>query len=136
MAGVLVDSNVLLDIMNQSPMWYAWSAAAFARAANTGRLIINPIVYSEISVNFDSIEELDATLPKHTIEREPLPFEASFLAGKAYLQYRRLGGTKLSLLPDFLIGAHAAVEGYQILTRDRARYRTYFPKVFLLTPTD
>jgi predicted nucleic acid-binding protein len=136
MPAVLVDSNVLLDIMSQSPQWFGWSGAALAHAADTSRVVIDPIIFAEISVHFDSIEELEDTLSEAGIQREPLPFEASFLAGKAFLAYRRRGGTRQSLLPDFLIGAHAAVAGYRLLTRDTARYRTYFPSLRLIAPND
>src|ERR1700710_1517898 len=109
MNAVLVDSNVLLDIMNESLDWYAWSSTALAQAADAGRVVINPVIYGEISVHFDSIEDLDETLAGVGLDREALPYEAAFLAGKAFLAYRRRGGARVSLLPDFLIGAHAAV---------------------------
>lgn len=134
MPPVLVDSNVLLDIMNESPAWFAWSAAALSRAATSGRVIINPIIFAEISVNFAMIEDLHDTLAGLPIDRDPLPYDAAFLAAKVHLEYRRRGGTSPSLLPDFLIGAHAAVAGYRLLTRDVARYRTYYPRLDLITP--
>jgi hypothetical protein len=101
---------------------------------DTFRLIINPVIYAETSVRFTKIEELDAALPTDLFEREPIPYEAAFLAGKAYLAYRRRGGARRSPLPDFFIGAHAAVSGYRLLTRDPARYRAYFPKLSLIAP--
>ena len=135
MPAVLVDSNVLLDILTDDPAWADWSASQLASAGNTSRLVINPIVYSEISIRFSRIEDLEDALPRDIIEKEALPFEAAFLAGKIFLDYRKSGGSKTSPLPDFLIGAHAAVLGYQVLTRDPRRFRTYFPTVQLIEPT-
>jgi predicted nucleic acid-binding protein len=129
---VLIDSNVLLDLMTEDSEWYAWSAAALALAADDSRVIINAVIYAEVSVRYSRIEDLEDALPKAMIEREAIPYEAGFLAGKAYLAYRRRD--KRSPLPDFLIGAHAAVAGYRLLTRDVARYRTYFPRVELIAP--
>ena len=103
--------------------------------ADRFRLVINAIIYAEVSVRYSRIEELDAALPKSMIEREAIPYEAAFLAGKSFLAYRRREGTKRSPLPDFFIGAHAAVAGYRLLTRDAVRYRTYFPKLPLITPS-
>jgi len=134
MTAVMIDSNVLLDLMTEDPRWYSWSAAAVESAADRFRLVINAIIYAEVSVGYSRIEDLDATLPKSMFEREPIPDEAAFLAGKSFLIYRRRGGTKRSPLPDFFIGAHAAVAGYRLLTRDAVRYRTYFPRLSLLTP--
>jgi predicted nucleic acid-binding protein len=105
-----------------------------SQIADRSRIIINPIIYAEISVGFSRIEDLESALPKTLLEREPLPYEASFLAGKVFLSYRRRGGNKTSPLPDFFIGAHAAVSGYRLLTRDTKRYRTYFPKVERISP--
>jgi len=132
--AVLVDSNVLLDVMSEDQSWFSWSVFAIEQAADKFRLVINPVIYAEASVRFTSIEELDAALATDMFEREPIPYEAAFLAGKAYLTYRRRGGTRRSHLPDFFIGAHAAVSGYRLLTRDSARYRTYFPKLSLIAP--
>ena len=134
MAAVLLDSNVLLDLMTEDPQWFSWSAAAVANAADSSRLVINAIIYAEVSVRYSLIEDLEAALPKALIEREALPYEAAFLAGKAFLTYRRRGGAKRSPLPDFLIGAHAAVAGYRLLTRDAARYRSHFPELPLISP--
>ncbi len=134
MTGILIDSNVLLDLMTEDPRWFSWSAAAVESAADRFRLVINAIIYAEVSVRYSRIEELDAALPKEMFEREAIPYEAAFLAGKSFLTYRRQGGTKQSPLPDFLIGAHAAIAGYRLLTRDAARYRSYFPKLALITP--
>jgi predicted nucleic acid-binding protein len=134
MTGILVDSNVLLDLMTEDPQWLPWSEAALAAAAEHHRLVINPIIYAEISIRYSRIEDLDAALPNDMFDREAIPFEAAFLAGKAFLAYRQKGGTKHSPLPDFIIGAHAAIAGYKLLTRDAARYRFYFPKLELITP--
>jgi predicted nucleic acid-binding protein len=130
-----VDSNVLLDVMTEDPGWFVWSAEALASAAETSRLVINPIIYAEISIRYSRIEDLDAALPHTLVEREALPYSAAFLAGKAFLIYRRRRGTRLSPLPDFFIGAHASIAGYSLLTRDAARYRTYFPRLPLITPS-
>ena len=134
MTAVLVDSDVLLDVMTEDPRWSIWSASTLESAANSFRLVINAIIYAEISIRYSRIEDLEATLPKSLIEREAIPYEASFLAGKAFLAYRRRGGAKRSPLPDFFIGAHAAVAGYQLLTRDAAHYRTHFPRLTLISP--
>ncbi|HWW61056.1 MAG TPA: type II toxin-antitoxin system VapC family toxin [Thermoanaerobaculia bacterium] len=133
-AAVLVDSNVLLDIATGDPKWSHWSAAALAAAAEETILTINPIIYAEVSVGFDSIEELEDALPADLFRREPLPFQAAFLAGKAFLAYRRRGGTRHAPLPDFYIGAHAALARFRLLTRDPRRYRTYFPGVEIIAP--
>lgn len=134
MTAVLIDSNVLLDVITADAQWHSWSTQALEHATNRSRLVINPIIYAEVSVHFSRIEEVDAVLPKLVIEREAIPFEAAFLAGRAFLSYRQRGGAKRSPLPDFFIGAHAAVAGYQLLTRDVARYRTYFPTLSLIVP--
>jgi predicted nucleic acid-binding protein len=130
----LVDSNVLLDVLTEDRRWFSWSARALARAAEESELVINPIVYAEISIRFSSIEDLEETLASPAFRREPLPWEAAFLAGKCFLRYRRRGGARSSTLPDFYIGAHAAVAGMRLLTRDARRYRTYFPKLQLIAP--
>jgi predicted nucleic acid-binding protein len=134
MTAILVDANVLLDVMTEDAQWYAWSADALARAADRHRLVINPIIYAEVSVRYSRIEDLEAALPRTMFEREALPYEAAFLAGKSFVTYRRKGGTKRSPLPDFFIGAHAAVAGYSLMTRDATRYRSYFPKLSLIAP--
>lgn len=130
----LVDSNVLLDVVTDDAVWGEWSAAALAAAFDEGDVVINPIVYAEVSVGFDRIEDLDAILPTSQFVREPLPYSAGFLAGKAFLAYRRNGGTRPTPLPDFYIGAHAAVAGHRLLTRDATRYRTYFPRLAMIAP--
>ena len=132
--GVLVDSNVLLDILEEDPQWFAWSAEQLAAAAEDHPLLINPVIYAEVSIGFARIEELEAALPAASFERRPLPWAAAFLAGKCFLAYRRAGGERRSPLPDFFIGAHAAVEGLALLTRDAGRYRTYFPRLELISP--
>ena len=133
-AGVLVDSSVILDVITEDDQWLDWSSAALERAASAGRLVINPIIYAEVSIGFDAVEDLDAALPSDYFERRPLPWEAGFLAGKGFLRYRRGGGTRSSPLPDFYIGAHAAISGLSLLTRDPRRYRAYFPKLRLIAP--
>jgi len=133
-AGVLVDSNVLLDLFTEDSEWEDWSEAMLADLARTSHLVINPIIYSEVSVHFDSVEDLDDALPPTWIRREPLPWESAFLAGRCFLKYRRQGGTRRSPLPDFYIGAHASVAGLTLLTRDARRYSTYFPKLKLIAP--
>ena len=130
----LVDSCVLLDVITGDQRWADWSAGQIATAMDTGRVVINPLIYAEISVGYQAIEELDELLPATDYEREPLPYHAGFAAGKAFLRYRRGGGDKRSPLPDFYIGAHAAVAGYQLLTRDVARYRRYFPTIGIISP--
>jgi predicted nucleic acid-binding protein len=132
--AVLVDSNVLLDVMTGDAPWFNWSAEALERAADRYRLVINPVIYAEVSVRYSRIEDLEAALPKTMFGREAIPYEAAFLAGKAFLAYRRRGGIKRSPLPDFFIGAHAAIAGYLLMTRDAVRYRTYFPKLSLIAP--
>ena len=134
MSAVLVDSNVLLDILTEDSNWLSWSSAALEEAANRSRLVINPIIYGEVSIRFNAIEDLEEVLPADVLEREEVPYEAAFLAGKAFVAYRRRSGTRSSLLPDFYVGAHAAVRGYRLLTRDVARYRTCFPKLSLISP--
>lgn len=131
---VLVDSNVLLDIATDDPRWGAWSAETLEDIAEESVLVINPVIYAEVSVGFDSIEELDAAIPPDVFRRDPLPYESAFLAGKAFLDYRRRGGTRRSPLPDFYIGAHAAIAGLRLLTRDERRYRTYFPRLEVIGP--
>ena len=134
MPPVLVDSNVLLDVLTEDPRWFEWSARELENAAELHPLVLNPLVYAEVSIRFARIEDLDDALPQSLFQREPLPWEAAFLAGKVYLRYRRSGGSRRSPLPDFYIGAHAAVAGYILLTRDAGRYREYFPTLELRSP--
>lgn len=131
---ILVDSNVLLDVMTEDPDWSEWSAETLARCAEESALAINPLIFAEVSIRFDRIEELDDVLPEETFYRLPLPWEAGFLAGKAFLRYRRRRGARRSPLPDFYIGAHAAVAGLTLLTRDASRYRSYFPGLEIIAP--
>jgi hypothetical protein len=131
---VLVDSNVILDIASEDATWLEWSAEALARCAETSVLVINPLIYAEVSVGFERIEDLDAALPAEFFRRDPLPWDAAFLAGKVFVRYRQAGSARRSPLPDFYIGAHAAVLGYTLLTRDAPRYRTYFPALRLISP--
>lgn len=132
--GVLVDSNVLLDVLEEDPTWFPWSSEHLAACAEDSTLVINPVIYAEVSIGFERIEELEAALLPDAFERRPLPWEAAFLAGKSFLAYRRSGGARRSPLPDFFIGAHAAVEGLTLLTRDPGRYRAYYPGLRLVAP--
>src|SRR6516165_5847409 len=132
--AVLVDSDVILDIATNDSTWSSWSAEALARAADESVLVINPIVFAEVSVGFDRVEDLEDALPPELYRRDPLPYEAAFLAGKSFLAYRRRGGRRVTPLPDFYIGAHAAVTGHPLLTRDARRYRTYFPRLVVIAP--
>ena len=134
--GVLVDSNVLLDIATNDPGWGEWSANALADAVEHTTLIINPIIYAEVSIGYTTIEALDAALPATLYRREPLPWEAAFLAGKSFLLYRKRGGSRTSPLPDFYIGAHAAIGHLALLTRDAARDQSYFPTIEVLAPAE
>ena len=127
---ILIDSNVILDILTEDVQWLDWSASQVERLAEDYTLVI----YGEVSIRFDSIEGLDEALPPAFLRRDPLPWEAAFLAGKCFLRYRRAGGPRHAPLPDFYIGAHAAVRGMTLLTRDTRRYRRYFPKLRLIAP--
>ena len=131
---ILVDTNVLLDVLEEDSRWVAWSQDRLDAASATDTLAINPIIYSELSMAFARIEELEAVIMDAALTVEAIPREALFLAGKAFLRYRRSRGTKRSVLPDFYIGAHAAVMQWPILTRDVSRYQTYYPTVPLITP--
>jgi predicted nucleic acid-binding protein len=134
-AGVLVDSNVLLDVLTEDRDWFTWSSEALARCADDTEIVINPIVYAEVSIGFGRVEEVESALPREVFVRSPLPWDAAFLAGKCFRSYKRRGGQKRSPLPDFYIGAHAAISGLSLLTRDPARYRTYFPRLTLIAPS-
>lgn len=131
---VLVDSNVLLDIFTEDATWLSWSSGKVAEHAENDVLAINPIVYAEVSLQFSQIEELDDALSDFS--RLVLPWEAGFLAGRCFIQYRKRGGARRSPLPDFYIGAHASVSGLTLLTRDPARYRAYFPRLSLISPAE
>jgi predicted nucleic acid-binding protein len=132
--GVLVDSSVLLDIVTDDPYWFAWSSEALATRAEQAPLYINVVIYTEVSMGFARIEEVEAALPLDQFRRLPVPWEAGFLAGKAFVTYRQRGGTRTLPLPNFFIGAHALVAELALLTRDPRRVRTYFPQVHLITP--
>ena len=134
MNRVLVDSNVILDIFLDDPYWADWSAVTLNQYVGSHVLTINPIIYTEVSIGFVRIEELEDALANAGFQVLDIPREASFLAGKAFLQYKRQQGTKLSTLPDFFVGAHAAVLQLDLITRDVSRYRTYFPTVNLISP--
>ncbi len=134
MSVVLVDSSVLLDVMTEDSQWGAWSSDVLERCAEDNELAINPIIYAEVSIRFGRIEDLDDAIPDRDFRRLPLPWEAGFLAGKSYVRYRRRGGARSAPLPDFYIGAHAAVSGFALLTRDASRYRSYFPRLRVIAP--
>lgn len=134
MKPVLVDSSVLLDVSTEDPAWGEWSMAALERLAEEAVLVINPLIYAEVSIGYQAIEELEQALPADLYRREPLPWEAAFLAGKAFLAYRRRGGARRAPLPDFYIAAHAAVAGYRLLTRDLSLGGQSFPSVEIIAP--
>ena len=132
--AVVVDSCVLLDIFTEDTRWLAWSAGALADAADRGEIILNPVIYAEVSIGFDRIEELESLLPADVFAYQPIPREAAFLAGKCFLKYRRRGGAGTAPLPDFFIGAHALVAGLPLITRDEKRFKDYFPTLNLIAP--
>ncbi len=132
--ATLVDTNVLIDIAVRDPLWLRWSRPQIEQARKRGSVVINQIIYAEFAMRYATIAEIDSVLPEDEFRREGLPFEAAFAASKAFALYRRQGGARERVLPDFLIGAHAAVRGYPILTRDPAGFRNYFPGVELITP--
>ena len=131
---ILVDTNVLLDVVSDHPQWADWSQQQLEAAALRRRLVINAVIYAELSIGFRRIEEVEAVLERAQIKVEEIPREALFLAGKAFQRYKSRGGTRTGVLPDFFIGAHAAVLGIPLLTRDARRYSDYFPKLELLAP--
>ncbi|MCZ6794062.1 MAG: type II toxin-antitoxin system VapC family toxin [Planctomycetota bacterium] len=132
--AILVDSNVILDVATEDAVWLKWSSETLSYWTEQEPLVINPVIYAEVSIGFDRVEDLDSAAPDEFFRRDPIPWEAAFLAGKCFLAYRRRGGIKRSPLPDFFIGAHAAVTGMRLLTRDAQRYKTYFPRLALITP--
>jgi predicted nucleic acid-binding protein len=134
MSVVLVDSSVLLDVLTEDPRWFDWSSDALSECASQRELAINPVVYAEVSIRFARVEELNGVLPERDFRRLPLPWDAAFLAGKAFLRYRRRGGVRSAPLPDFFVGAHAAISGLALLTRDARRVRSYFPGVEVIAP--
>jgi predicted nucleic acid-binding protein len=131
---ILADTNVLLDIFTDDPVWADWSAARLDAALILGPVVINDVVFAELSVRFERIDDVDAALAGAGIAVDPVPREALFLAGKVFLAYRRAGGPRTGVLLDFFIGAHAAVRGWPLLTRDARRYRTWFPGLELIAP--
>ena len=131
---LLVDTNVLVDVLEDDPQWADWSIGQLRAQSKIHRLAINPIIYAELSLTFSTVEALDETVADLGLVMVDVPRPALFLAGKAFVRYRRRGGTKSQVLPDFFIGAHAAVAGLQILTRDTQRYASYFPSVVLVAP--
>ena len=135
MRRFLVDTNVIIDILSRDPAWFGWSAETLSACADAGPLAINPIIYAELSVGFERIEDLEFALPEADWARLPLPWSAGFLAGRCFGQYRRRGGARTSPLPDFYIGAHAAVEEMTLITREVSRFTTYFPTVDLISPS-
>ena len=132
--ATLVDTNVLIDVFHIGSAFEGWSALRLADAKRDGSVVINPLIYAEMAAGFVLASTLDAVLSPSAFQREDLPWEAAHAAGQAFLRYRKSGGDKRSPLPDFYIGAHAAVRGYRILTRDPSRYKFYFPSVELITP--
>lgn len=130
----LVDSNVILDVVQEDGEWTDWSASMLAHEADRGPLVINPLIYAEVCFGYGSIEAADEALPTPYYHREALPWAAAFLAAQAFIEHRRRGGVRRSPLPDFYIGAHAAIAGYTLLTRDSRRYRAYFPKLRIVAP--
>ena len=131
---LLVDTNVLVDVLQDDPQWAEWSIGQMRAQAALHALVINPVIYAEMSLSFSTIEALDDVVQTLALDLREIPRPALFLAAKAYAQYRRRGGSKTQVLPDFFIGAHAAVEGWTLLTRDASRFRTYFPSVAVLAP--
>ncbi len=131
---VLVDTNVLVDVLQNDPQWAEWSIAQLRAQAKLHALAINPIIYAEISLSFSTLEALDDVVSAMALDLREIPRPALFLAAKAFAQYRQRGGAKAQVLPDFFIGAHAAVEGWPLLTRDASRFRTYFPTLEVVAP--
>lgn len=131
---VMVDSNVLIDVIENDPRWAEWSIGQLEAAMLGGGLVINPIIYAEIAAGFDDIESLEAAIAPFGLLREPLPWEAAFMTSQAYQRYRKRGGSKRSPMPDFYIGAHASLAGYRLLTRDARRYREHFSKLEVIAP--
>ena len=134
MRSTLVDSSILIDLFDERSEWREWSDKVLTRCAARGPLVINPVVFAEVSAGFASLDDVETALPEAYVRREPLPWDAAFLAGRAFVQYRRRGGTMSAPLPDFYIGAHAAVAGHTLLTRDARRYRYYFPELRIIAP--
>jgi predicted nucleic acid-binding protein len=131
---LLVDTNVLVDVLEDDPQWADWSVGQLRAQSKIHRLAINPIIYSELSLTFSTVEELDSAIEDLDLAMVEIPRPALFLAGKAFIRYRRQGDTKTNVLGDFFIGAHAAVSGHAVLTRDTRRYASYFPSVVMVSP--
>ena len=131
---MLVDTNVLVDVLQNDPQWADWSMAQLQAQSKVHRLSINPIIYAELSLTFSTVEAMDAVISRMEMDLLDIPKPALFLAGKAFVQYRRGGGARTNVLADFFIGAHAAVSGLPVLTRDTRRYQSYFPSIKLVTP--
>ena len=131
---ILIDANVLIDVLTDDPEWRSWSEEQLLAAAAEEELAINPLIYAELAPLYRTAASLERALRDFDLVRLPLPYEAGFFAAQAFVAYRRSGGVKRSPLPDFYIGAHAQVSGLRLLTRDATRYRTYFPKITLITP--
>lgn len=134
MKETIIDSNVLIDLLLRDENWFDRSSEAVMSAMNDSAVVINPIIYAEVSLSFKKIEDLDKVLPMDLYRRDELPYEAAFLAGRAFVKYRRQGGSRTSPMPDFYIGAHAEVSNFRVLTRDPRRFRRYFPSVELIAP--
>ncbi|MGQ0543248.1 MAG: type II toxin-antitoxin system VapC family toxin [Blastocatellia bacterium] len=134
MKETLVDSSVLIDVLMNDEVWFNWSSLALTQAANESAVVINPIIFAEVSTKFQKIEELDMVLPLELCRRDQLPYKAAFLAARAFVKYRRHGGSRIAPMPDFYIGAHATVSGFRILTRDPRRFRRYFRSIELIAP--
>lgn len=134
MSSVLVDSNVILDVVGGDPRWRLWSSRQLEQQAEHAILVINPLIYAEVAAGYERIEDVELALPHDVFRREALPYEAAFAAGHCFRRYRRQGGARRSPLPDFYIGAHAAVAGHRLLTRDARRYRSYFPTLEIVAP--
>jgi predicted nucleic acid-binding protein len=134
MSTTLLDTNVLIDLLENRPVWGEWSFRQLGSLGSSDDIVLNQIVYSEASVPYGPQSEFDAVLDVSWLKKEDLPWAAAFLAGKVHTEYRKKGGQKTMALPDFLVGAHAVVKGYRLLTRDAARFRTYFPEIEVIAP--
>lgn len=134
MNGILIDSCILLDIITNDSNWFSWSSTQLEYYADTHQLFINPIIYSEVSIGYKKIEELEDAIPQTFFKRSPIPWEAAFLAGKIFLDYRKAGGPRNLPLPDFFIGAHALIDNMMLMTRDTKRFRYYYPKLRIIAP--
>lgn len=135
MSGVLIDSNIFIDVLTEDPTWFDWSAEQLEQLGNRYVLYINEIIYAEVSISFNKIEEFEEVLPAHLFKRLQLPWEAAFLAGKAFLKYKKNQGSRTTTLPDFFIGAHAAIDDLILLTRDSKRFQHYFPELTIVSPS-